>query len=456
VNIQTPPAPEVTRIVQEAVAFAREQGAVELGVITRDITRAFTETGDEDRGSESVLGNFVADVQLAQTQEAGAQVAFMNPGGLRDDFLVNDQFADEEPGVVTLGEANAVQPFANAVVTMTLTGAQIKEVLEQQWQPEGASRDFLALGVSEGFFFTYEPEAPRGERITSITLNGTPIDLAADYRVTVNSFLASGGDNFATLAEGTDRQELGITDLEALTAYFEENSPITPDTESRRAVGAGTQEPTPQARDVDDSCTAAVTEDGFLDVPSSNPFESVVDCLYFWGITKGTSATTYSPGSPVTREQMAAFIARLIVTSGGTLPEGRDAFRDDETSTFEADINRLASAGIVEGTGVGTYSPKLLVTRGQMAKFLVLAYNYRAGAEGVDPITTDADYFPDDSSSWAEGWINLAAEAGFTGGHVDGTYRPNDAVRRDHMAAFLTRVLDLMVESEITEVPSEM
>ena len=451
VNIQTAPTPAVTQIVQDAVAFAQQEGAVELGVVTQDITRAFDETGGEDRGSESVLGNFIADVQLAQSQEAGAQIALMNPGGLRDDFLVDGQFAAEPPGVVTLGEANAVQPFANTVVTMTLTGAQIESVLEEQWQPERASRDFLALGVSEGFFFTYDPDAPRSERITSVTLDGVPLDPAAEYRVTVNSFLATGGDNFATLAAGTDRQELGITDLEALTAYFAANSPITPDTESRRAVAVAT---TPQARPVDDSCTAAITEDGFVDVPSSNPFEAVVDCLRYWGLTKGTSATTYSPGSPVTREQMAAFIARLVVTSGGTLPSGGDAFEDDEGSNFEGEINQLAAAGIVNGTGVGTYSPKLLVTRAQMAKFLVLAYEYRAAEEGLEPITPDADYFPDDESSWAQEWINAAATAGFTGGHVDGTYRPEEAVRRDHMAAFLTRVLDLMVENAITEVPA--
>lgn len=230
---------EVSAIIDAAQDVAAEVGAEPVGEITQDITRAFTEDGTEDRGAESVLGNFIADVQLAGTQEAGAQIAFMNPGGLRSDFLVDDQFADEAPGVVTFGEANAVQPFANGVVTMTLTGAQIVQVLEEQWQPEGSSRDFLALGVSDGFHYVYDPDAPDGEHIVEVTLNGEALDADAEYRVTVNSFLAAGGDNFFTLAEGTDRQELGVTDLEVLIDYFQLNSPVTPDTEDRAVIGTG-------------------------------------------------------------------------------------------------------------------------------------------------------------------------------------------------------------------------
>lgn len=230
---------EVSEIVAEAVGFAADAGAEPLGVITTDILRARDDDGEEDRGSESVLGNFIADVQLDQTEAAGAQIAFMNPGGLRDDFEINDTFGDEACGVVTLGEANVVQPFANGVVTMTLTGAQIKSVLEEQWQPEGSGRPFLALGVSEGFYHSFDSSLPRGERVTEVTLDGEELDPAAEYRVTVNSFLASGGDNFATLAEGTDRQELGVTDLEALTAFLGEREAVTPDVEPRRSADGG-------------------------------------------------------------------------------------------------------------------------------------------------------------------------------------------------------------------------
>ncbi len=232
--------PDVAATVDAAVAFALEAGSVPLGQATTDILRG----ADGSRGVESVLGNFIADVQLDQTREdAGARIAFMNPGGLRDDFLIDNQFGDEACGVITLGEANGVQPFANALVTSTMTGAQIKEALEQQWQPDGADRPFLALGVSEGFFFAYDETLAEGSRITSITLDGEPVLPGTEYRVTVNEFLASGGDNFGAFAEGEDAQQLGASDLEALTAYLDQSSPVTPDVEPRRAPAGGDAEP---------------------------------------------------------------------------------------------------------------------------------------------------------------------------------------------------------------------
>ena len=246
--------PAVETIVAAAEAQADVIGQEPVGEITGDITRAFTGEGDdaaEDRGSESALGNFIADVQLAATEEenlGGAQIAFMNPGGIRDDFLVAPT-GDEDPGVVTYAEAATVQPFANGVVTMTLTGAQVEQVLEQQWQPEGSSRPFLALGLSDGFFYTYDPDAAQGDRIQEVTLDGEPLDPDADYRVTVNSFLAAGGDNFTVLAEGTERQDNGFNDLNVLVDYFRANSPITPDTEPRRALAEDPEpaEPGPTA-----------------------------------------------------------------------------------------------------------------------------------------------------------------------------------------------------------------
>ncbi|MDQ3790081.1 MAG: ExeM/NucH family extracellular endonuclease, partial [Actinomycetota bacterium] len=229
-----PSNPEVADLVARAKANAAELGKQPLGKITADIKRAYSSTGAEDRGSESVLGNFIADVQLAGTKDqgrGGAQIAFMNPGGLRADLL----YAPD--GVVTYAEAFAVQPFANDVVTKTYTGAQIKQVLEEQWQPAGASRPKLHLGVSSGFRYMYLPDNPAGQRITGMWLNDEPIDPAGTYRVTVNSFLAAGGDNFKTLAGGTNPATTGDNDLTMLTAYIGANSPITADTAPRSSVG---------------------------------------------------------------------------------------------------------------------------------------------------------------------------------------------------------------------------
>jgi 2',3'-cyclic-nucleotide 2'-phosphodiesterase (5'-nucleotidase family) len=225
----------VAGVVDAAVANAAVLGAKPLGSITADVKRAYTD-GNENRGLESPLGNFIADVQLDGTKDAGrggAQIAFMNPGGLRTDLL----YAPD--GVVTYSEAFSVQPFSNDVFTQTLTGAQVKQVLEEQWQPEGASRPKLHLGVSKGFSYRYVVDAPRGSHViaSSITLNGKVIDPAATYRVTSNSFLASGGDNFTTLGKGTDRVTTGDNDLTLLTNYLAKYSPITADPAPRAAVG---------------------------------------------------------------------------------------------------------------------------------------------------------------------------------------------------------------------------
>jgi 5'-nucleotidase len=236
-----PADPEVAQIVADAVAQAEVLGAVEVGEITADFNRARQPGPDgvpmENRGGESTLGNFVADVQLwAANQDGEAQIAFMNPGGLRDDLEYASTGANDPDGNVTFREAANVQPFANTLFTMTLTGEQVEQVLEEQWQPAEASRPFLKLGVSAGLTYTYDPTAPAGSHITSIMLDGEPLDPAGSYNVVANSFLASGGDNFATLAEGTDRADSGRIDLASMVDYFEANPIASPDV-AQRAVG---------------------------------------------------------------------------------------------------------------------------------------------------------------------------------------------------------------------------
>lgn len=130
----------------------------------------------------------------------------MNPGGLRADLLFASSGAGDPDGNVTFREAANVQPFANSLFTMELTGAQLRSVLEEQWQPDGATRPFLKLGLSAGLEYTYDPTAPRGERISTITLNGSTVTDAQTIRIVTNSFLASGGDGFTTLAQAEPRR----------------------------------------------------------------------------------------------------------------------------------------------------------------------------------------------------------------------------------------------------------
>ncbi|TXK18707.1 ExeM/NucH family extracellular endonuclease [Homoserinibacter sp. GY 40078] len=231
------PDPAVAQIVQDAVDVAQELGSVSLGEITEDIRRAVQSTGSENRGGESTLGNLIADAQLAATADLDTEVALMNPGGIRADLVYASSGAGDPDGNVTYAEAAGIQPFANTLVTMNLTGDQLAQVLEEQWQPEGAPRPFLKLGLSEGLSYVYDPAAPAGEHITSITLNGEQVTGDQVIRIVTNSFLASGGDNFTTLAEGTDRADSGRIDLDAFVDYIGENSPVAPPTE-QRSVGA--------------------------------------------------------------------------------------------------------------------------------------------------------------------------------------------------------------------------
>lgn len=239
--------PEVAEIVAAAVDVAEEEGSVEVGSVSADILRGGTPSGS-DRGVESTLGNTIADVYLWATSNddyAGtpAQIGMMNPGGLRTDLLYGTD------GTVTYRDVANVQPFANTLVTVTLTGAQLKAVLEEQWQPDGSERPKLHLGVSDGFSYEYNPAAARGERIVSMSFHGEKITATDEYTVVTNSFLAAGGDNFTTFADATDRTDTGQVDLAATVAYFAAHEVVDPAPLGRAALADDAGEPTPAPTD---------------------------------------------------------------------------------------------------------------------------------------------------------------------------------------------------------------
>jgi 5'-nucleotidase len=193
-----------------------------IGSITADITRTATPAG------ESPLGDVIADAQLARTTAAGAQLALMNPGGIRADFDAEASAGGEATGEITYGEAFTVQPFNNLVVTQTLTGAQLKEVLEQQFVGYLGQTTQKILQVSAGFTYTWSASAPLGAKVTDLALNGTPVDPAATYQVTTNDFLANGGDGFTALTAGTNRITAPGFDVDALIAYLAADAPVAP------------------------------------------------------------------------------------------------------------------------------------------------------------------------------------------------------------------------------------
>jgi 5'-nucleotidase len=195
------PDPAIAAYVATYVAAAAEVANRPVGRISGTATRG---------RPESALGNLVADAQLAATRGAGAQLALMNPGGVRSDLV------SREDGTVTFGDIYAVQPFGNTLVTMTFTGAQLLAILEQQFANPNEPNVFA---VSQGFTMTLDPARPAGQRVVAAALDGKPIDPQARYRVTLNNFVASGGDGFSAFAAGTD-PKVGPLDLESMEAYL--------------------------------------------------------------------------------------------------------------------------------------------------------------------------------------------------------------------------------------------
>ncbi|MGH3753195.1 MAG: bifunctional metallophosphatase/5'-nucleotidase [Pseudonocardiaceae bacterium] len=215
--------PTVAAIVAQYVTASAPLANQVIGTIQGDLTRSSSD--------ESTLGDVIADAQLAATAPAAAgsaQIAVMNPGGIRADLRVNDiSSGGEAPGEVTFGEAFTVQPFGNSLVVKTFTGAQLRELLEQQFAGCRGQATSRTLQISAGFSYqrsaTALPASPTpaqcAAKIGTISLGGTPIDPAASYRVTMNSFLATGGDGFTTFNAGTDALG-GAQDIDALIAAF--------------------------------------------------------------------------------------------------------------------------------------------------------------------------------------------------------------------------------------------
>ena len=230
------PDPALTAVIDKWMPLFDAAGNTPVGTITADIVRGGTPPGT-DRGVESSAVNLVADAQAWATSFNGAQISFMNAGGVRSD-LTYAPSGTEGVGVVTYGEAFTFQPFGNTLVTIPMTGAQVLSVLNEQCQPAGSSRPFLSLGSSAGFTYTLSRTIVNGTctavSVTDVKLNGKALDPAATYRVTVSTFLADGGDNFTTFKQVPVSERLdGGNDLQAFTDYLGTFSPVSPPSTAR-------------------------------------------------------------------------------------------------------------------------------------------------------------------------------------------------------------------------------
>lgn len=204
------PDPAVQAIVERYQAELDEALGGVVGQATTSILRGVT------RVEESEMGNFVTDAM--RTHLAGVDVALTNAGGLR---------ADIDAGPITLQEVYAVLPFNNTLVLMDLTGAELRQVLE-----EGAGSRYGTVQVS-GLAWAFDPDAPFGSRVASVTVGGAPLDPAATYRVATNNFMAAGGDQFTTLTQGADVVDTGVNLVDTVVRYLAAHSPVDPRVEGR-------------------------------------------------------------------------------------------------------------------------------------------------------------------------------------------------------------------------------
>lgn len=209
------PDSETRAFVDRAVERSSTVANRPIARIAADVTRKSERTG------ESALGNLVADAQLAATGHMGAQIALTNPGGIRGDLLTGD-------GTISYRQVYAVQPFGNMLQLVELTGAQLDDLLEEQFQPATIGPDIeRVLAPSHNLRYTLDRESPRGDRVRNLTVDDEPVDPERVYVVVVNKFLAQGGDGFGTLADAP-RRVGGGSELDALSAYLAVKSPVGP------------------------------------------------------------------------------------------------------------------------------------------------------------------------------------------------------------------------------------
>ena len=219
-DVQTDPtwvdAIEHDREVAAIVERYQRQLRDALGKVAGETRTAITRTRD----AESEMGNFVSDAM--HTHVDGVDFAFTNAGGLR---------ADIDAGPITLEEIYSVLPFNNTLVMMDLTGAQVRQVLE-----EGAASRYGVVQVS-GLRWAFDAGAPFGTRVTRVTLpDGTPIDPNATYRIATNNFMASGGDQFTTLTGGANVVDTGINLVDSVVRLLERSSPVDPQVQGRLTI----------------------------------------------------------------------------------------------------------------------------------------------------------------------------------------------------------------------------
>lgn len=380
---------EVDAIVDAALAKAAEIGDQPVASVTGDITTAFaggsyvdgvwTGGSRDNRSAESALGNLVADSlrsSLADESRGGAEIGVVNPGGLRNELYYG---AD---GVITYAEANAVLPFVNNLWTVTLTGEQLDELLEQQWQTDKdgnrPSRPFLALGLSDNVSYTTttnDPNATPGENVSAIYIDGELVQPQDEITVGTFSFLATGGDNFRVFTEGTGARDSGLVDRDAWIDYLDQNSPLSPSFARKGAVSAGTS--TSVVAGEEATVSVAGLDLTSLGAPQNTTAEVRLDgaAIGTLPVTNGAVSGAVTVPSTVTP---GAHTLEIVVAPSGTTVRAPLTVEAAETPVVEAGdpVIEAGKQGIKPGA-------KLTVDPGQWTEGAELSFQWLADGEPI-------------------------------------------------------------------------
>lgn len=448
------------KILDDANAHATEVGQQKLAGLTAPITtgwdssQAANRGGFDQRDRESTMGHLVADMYLSAANSTGrtpADIGIVNPGGLRDEFPGGLRTSlDTAVSDVTVAQALNVTPFANNLWTTTLTGAQLKQVLEEQWQTtaDGAqtSRAYLQLGLSSNVSYTFtgardaSGHATLNNNIDEIFIDGKKVTDDQQITVAIPSFLLGGGDNFRTLSQGMDAKDTALVDSDAFQSYLKGEGTISPRF-NKQAVKISD---VADSYDANGNLTFTASElnvDSFK-APAVEKLSVSVD-----GVELGTAsveggtakvdvplAGKVSAGQHVVTLKDAATgtETHVTVTVGG---KKGVAFPDVPAgSLFYNEITWMQQRGITTGWEDGTFRPWVSTSREVMAAFFYRAagspeFQAPAVSPFKDVATTDPFY---KEIAWMH-------HEGIANGWSDGTFRPAEPVSREVAAAFFYR-----------------
>lgn len=352
----------VSTIVEAAEEQAAIVGNQEVGTITGPITVPAESNGN--RGEESTAAQMVANMyrdQLASDTRGGAEIGIVNPGGVRDSFLYEPTAPETAPGIVRLAEANTMLPFINNLWSITLTGAQLDQLLEEQWQrsaegvPFTSGRTYLQLGLSDNVTYVSDPSRPLDDRVSDIQIDGAFVAPDQQVRIASASFLmgvngGTPGDNFWAFAGGTDERDSGLVDQDALLGYLGDNPGLAPDYSVRHvdltglpaaAVTDGT-EVTIDVSQIDRIRSTGASASEWLEVRAAD------------GTVLGTAAVVVEndgAGAPLRTVATVTFTAATDREDGSTAAEDYRIVTSNGTEIpFQLEVTAEAEA---EGPGNG-------------------------------------------------------------------------------------------------------